>query len=204
MPASVQSYLRDLRGEMRAFRASPVYDWFADQARTWDDAETTAHLIALTTEGIDAAGRSDRVYDTLLAIAGTRGYRVRVDDDLRLPVRDIRVDDHVIAVSAYADLATLQWVVLASMTMAEGRARRGGLRERESIAVARAYATAYCVLRALGVHNPNVARGLVLEGVATAAVGHVETEVGAAYAIFLADVERVASLTLASRSAAKG
>lgn len=187
----VEPYLQDLCADMRHFRASATYERFVADAEAGDGAQTAAHLTALTTERAGATEHNESVYEAILAGAYARSYRIRVQDDPFAPVRAIHVDDRVITVSAYGDITTLQLVVLVSLFMMEIRATPAGLRMPHHVLLAHAYGAAYCVLRALGIHNPNVARALVLEGVTATAVEQVSHAVTPVCAAFLDDLPGV-------------
>jgi len=161
-------YVHELCADMRGFRDGAVYAWFAHAARGWDDERTAAHLAALTTELVGAPEHNEEVYDWVRALARRHGFAVRASDDRALPLRDILVSGGVITVSAYANLTTVQWVVLAAIFMAQVTV--GVARLPDVVVVARTYGAAYGVLRALGVDTPNAARALVLEGVPSEAV----------------------------------
>jgi len=156
-------YVHELCADMRGFRDGAVYAWFAHAARGWDDERTAAHLAALTTELVGVPEHNEEVYDRVRALARRQGFAVRASDDRALPLRDILVSGGVITVSAYANVTTVQWVVLAALFLAQ--VTGGAARPPDVVAVARAYGAAYGVLRALGVDTPNAARALVLEGV---------------------------------------
>ena len=169
-------YVHELCADMRGFRDGAVYAWFAHAARGWDDERTAAHLTVLTTELVGAPEHNEEVYDRVRALARRQGFAVRASDDRALPLRDILVSGGVITVSAYANVTTLQWVVLAALFLAQGTV--GAERPPDVVAVARAYGAAYGVLRALGVDTPNAARALVLEGVPPEAVENSIDEIG--------------------------
>jgi len=164
-PASVESYVHELCADMCSFRESVVYAWFVMEARRWDDTQTTEQLANLTTESVGTQEQNERVYGIVLADAQRRGYTVRANDDRELFVRAIHVWNRTIAVSAYANLTTLQWVVLTALFMADVRAIADQRLPDPVEMVGWSYSAAYGVLRALGVTNPNVARALILEGV---------------------------------------
>jgi len=117
---------------------------------------------------VGAPEHNEEVYDWVRALARRHGFAVRASDDRALPLRDILVSGGVITVSAYANLTTVQWVVLAAIFMAQVTV--GVARLPDVVVVARTYGAAYGVLRALGVDTPNAARALVLEGVPSEAV----------------------------------
>jgi len=174
--APAARYVHELCADMRGFGDGAVYVWFAREARAWDDERTAAQFTTLTTEPVGMPGHNERVYDWVLALARRRGLTVRASDGRALPPRDIHVSGGAIAVSAYANLTTLQWVVLTALFMA--RVVTGDARPSDNVVVARAYGAAYCTLRALGVDNPNAARALVLEGVPPEAVENSIDEIG--------------------------
>jgi len=156
-------YVHELCADMRGFRDGAVYAWFAHAARGWDNERTAAHLAALTTQPVGAPERNEDIYDRVRALARRHGFAVRASDDRALPLRDILVSGGVITVSAYANVTTVQWVILAALFLAQVTV--GIARPPDVVAVARTYGAAYGALRALGVDTPNAARALVLEGV---------------------------------------
>jgi hypothetical protein len=180
-------YVHELCADMRGFRDGAVYAWFAHAARGWDDERTAAHLTVLTTELVGAPEHNEEVYDRVRALARRQGFAVRASDDRALPLRDILVSGGVITVSAYANVTTVQWVVLAALFLAQVTV--GAERPPDVVAVARAYGAAYGALRALGVDTPNAARALVLEGVPPAAVEDNIDEIARLVGTALRDVE---------------
>jgi len=116
--APAARYVHELCADMRGFGDGAVYVWFAREARAWDDERTAEQFTTLTTEPVGTPGHNERVYDWVLALARRRGLTVRASDGRALPPRDIHVWGGAIAVSAYANLTTLQWVVLTALFMA--------------------------------------------------------------------------------------